>query len=272
MAESVIKRAGCKGFTTVYRDVAQDRRLTLKARGLFLLMQSLPEDWSYTISGLAGMAGTGKDQIRNALNEMLETGYLVKEQTHDDAGKFAGNVYILQEQMPPLSGNPTTGNPITGKPSTGNPTVREYINIHNPPISPQGDGEEKPQKPQKPQKQKKRKSKSVPDWKPERFEGFWSFYRDNARGEDRAGAVREWDRLQPDDALIDTMAKALAAQVASRDWQRGIGIPYACRWLSKERWKDAGVAAKAPAEPQEPRQMRFVGTRVVDGQEVDVYE
>lgn len=48
-------------FTTVYRSVAQDKRISLKARGLFLLMQSLPEDWEYTISGLATVAGTGKD-------------------------------------------------------------------------------------------------------------------------------------------------------------------------------------------------------------------
>lgn len=118
---------------------------------------------------------------------------------------------------------------------------------------------------------KKRKNKSVPDWKPERFEKFWAFYRDNARGEDRAGAVREWDRLQPDDELIDTMAKAIQAQVATDEWKRGVGIPYACRWLKNERWKDSlrGAASQeAPAAPQR----RYIGTKVVDGEEVDVYE
>ena len=118
---------------------------------------------------------------------------------------------------------------------------------------------------------KKRKSKSVPDWKPERFEKFWEFYRDHARGEDRAGAAREWDRLRPDDELIDTMAKSLQAQVATDEWQRGIGVPYACRWLKNERWKDSlrGAASQeAPAAPQR----RYIGTKVVDGEEVDVYE
>ena len=118
---------------------------------------------------------------------------------------------------------------------------------------------------------KKRKSKSVPDWKPERFEKFWEFYRDNARGEDRAGAVREWDRLRPDDELIDTMAKALQAQVATDEWKRGVGIPYACRWLKNERWKDS-LRGAASQETTAATQRRYIGTKVVDGEEVDVYE
>lgn len=136
MAESVFKGGRRRGFTTVYRDVAQDRRLSLKARGLFLLLQSLPDDWQYTISGLATMAGTGKDQIRSGLSELLDIGYLVKEQSHDAGGKFAGNIFILQEEAPlsenpttvegqnaPLSGNPIPEKPTTGKPSTENPTL-----------------------------------------------------------------------------------------------------------------------------------------------------
>ena len=120
----------------MYREVAQDRRLSLKARGLFLLLQSLPETWQYTISGLATLAGTGKDQIRSGLAELLKVGYLVKEQAHDEGGKFAGNIFVLQEEAPlsenpttvyeqtvPLSGNPIPEKPTTGKPSTENPTL-----------------------------------------------------------------------------------------------------------------------------------------------------
>ena len=103
-----------------------------------------------------------------------------------------------------------------------------------PPIVPQGD---KPVR-----KKRQRRPKSEPTWKPERFEAFWNYY---PRGEDRMGAVAEWDKLRPDDALIDRMARALARQMASEEWQRGIGIPYACRWLRKRRWED--VPAQLPA-------------------------
>lgn len=147
MSETIFKGRR-KGYAIVYRAVAQDKRLTLKARGLFLLMQSLPEDWNYTVGGLASVAGTGKDQIRGALQELMNTGYLIKEQSHDGGGKFSGNVYILQEEAP-LSENPTTvgktasplsGKPSTGKPSTVFPTLQnkniQSKNIHKPPIVP----------------------------------------------------------------------------------------------------------------------------------------
>ena len=136
MNDAVFKGGRRRGFTTVYREVAQDRRLSLKARGLFLLLQSLPETWQYTISGLATLAGTGKDQIRSGLAELLKVGYLVKEQAHDEGGKFAGNIFVLQEEAPlsenpttvyeqtvPLSGKPISEKPMTGKPSTENPTL-----------------------------------------------------------------------------------------------------------------------------------------------------
>lgn len=136
MNDAIFKGGRRRGFTTVYREVAQDRRLSLKARGLFLLLQSLPETWQYTISGLATLAGTGKDQIRSGLAELLKVGYLVKEQAHDEGGKFAGNIFVLQEEAPlsenpttvyeqtvPLSGNPIPEKPMTGKPSTENPTL-----------------------------------------------------------------------------------------------------------------------------------------------------
>lgn len=136
MNDAIFKGCRRRGFTTVYREVAQDRRLSLKARGLFLLLQSLPETWQYTISGLATLAGTGKDQIRSGLAELLKVGYLVKEQAHDEGGKFAGNIFVLQEEAPlsenpttvyeqtvPLSGKPIPEKPMTGKPSTENPTL-----------------------------------------------------------------------------------------------------------------------------------------------------
>ncbi|WP_245185064.1 hypothetical protein [Flavonifractor sp. AGMB03687] len=64
------------------------------------------------------------------------------------------------------------------------------------------------------------------------------------------GAVEEWDKLQPDDTLIDRMARALARQKASEEWQRGIGIPYACRWLRKRRWEDVPAQPQAQTPPQ----------------------
>lgn len=83
-----------------------------------------------------------------------------------------------------------------------------------------------------------REPKSEPAWKPERFKRFWDFYSHKARGENKQAAIRAWDKLKPDDALIDEMATALSRKVESKDWREGIGIPYASTWLNNRRWED----------------------------------
>lgn len=111
---------GSKGFFTLYRDSAQDARLSLEARGLFALMMSLPEDWEYSVSGLAVKAGCGKDRIRRILGELQDVGYLIREQGHDSGGKFSGNIYVLQDEAPPLSGKPDNGEQPETAPLSGN--------------------------------------------------------------------------------------------------------------------------------------------------------
>lgn len=119
------------------------------------------------------------------------------------------------EGSPEKSGEAPPKNPTENNTSINNPS-----NI--PPKAPQGG-------------RRSRQPKKTPDWKPERFTGFWAYY---PRGENKQAAIRAWDKLRPSDELIDTMAQALRRQVASEDWQQGIGIPYASTWINQRRWED----------------------------------
>lgn len=47
--------------------------------------------------------------MRRLLKELQTVGYLIREQSHDSGGKFGGNVYVLQDEAPPLPGNPSNG-------------------------------------------------------------------------------------------------------------------------------------------------------------------
>lgn len=255
MAESMIRLERKGGFTVLPTAMLRDPRLGLKTKGLFAVMLSLPDGWEYSVSGLAHINGVGRDTIRNALKELEEAGYLTRERTHGEGGKFAGNVYVIREEsaipLPssenPAMEEPSSDLPTSEKPSLDKPSLdfppqynidRSSIDLKDPPKAPQG-GPPDP----KPTR-RRRAAKSVPEWKPERFEGFWRYY---PRHEDRVGAVAEWDKLAPDDALIAVMARALEAQMASEDWQKGIGIPYACRWLRRRRWEDVPFHAPGRA-------------------------
>ena len=95
----------------------------------------------------------------------------------------------------------------------------------------------------------RKEPRAAPDWKPERFEGFWQFYPQKGR-KAKQRAMDAWDKLHADDALIDTIAKSLVKLKATEEWQRGIGIPHAATFLNGGRWADAEELAQpdAPAE------------------------
>ena len=126
--ENKIKSGRKKGFVVLFRSAAQDERLSLEARGLFALMVSLPENWSYTVAGLAKKAGCGREKARRLLQELQTVGYLVREQSHADGGKFSGAVYVLQDEAP-LPENPSNGEtkdqPLPEKPTTAEPSTAE---------------------------------------------------------------------------------------------------------------------------------------------------
>ena len=121
--EGTIKSGRRKHFTVLYKSAIEDKRLPLDARGLLAIMVGLPEGWQYSVKGLAAYVGVSKDTIRRLLEKLEKVGYLTREQTHDENGHFAGNVYVLQDEAPPLSGNTDNGETRQrGKPSSGFPT------------------------------------------------------------------------------------------------------------------------------------------------------
>ena len=276
MSESTFKSGRRKGFIVLYREAAQDVRLTLEARGLLALMVSLPENWEYTVSGLAVKAGCGKDKVRRLLKELQAVGYLVREQSHDRGGKFAGNVYILQDEAPPLSGNTDNGeNRQRSEPSTEKPLTDSAAQKNK--EEKKKDLKEPPKAPQ--EARRTRKPKAVPVWQPEKFEGFWAAY---PRDEDRAKAVEQWDKLPQDkelmarysgseEQLLYDMSVGLRRHLESKQWEEDVGIPYAFRWLRDRRWTEK-AKRPAPAALPAPSAPRRSHTEIINGEEVVVFD
>ena len=261
-------------YTVMANHHLRDERLSLKAKGLLSMLLSLPDDWEISIRGLASIVTDGVGAVQTGINELIEAGYIVRRRQHADTGAFAGFEYIIHE-VPPCTENPYTANPYTGKPYTENPAQSSKDKLSTiPPIVPQsdvdggnpsvslaadtspvrggkegetgetGEGGDVPES-ATPPKRKRRAAKSAPDYRPDTFARFWAAY---PRGEDKQGAIAAWDELKPDDATLQAMSRALVRQKASEEWQRGIGIPYAVRWLRRRRWEDE---IKAPAPPPE---------------------
>ena len=64
------------GYLTVSNRPLRDGALSLKAKGLFVLMVSLPPGWRYSVEGLAAICKEGRDAVRAGLWELEQAGYL----------------------------------------------------------------------------------------------------------------------------------------------------------------------------------------------------
>ena len=99
-------------YTRVSNHYLRDNSLSFKAKGLLTLMLSLPEDWDYTIAGLAQFTVDGRVSIANTIRELEERGYIRRSQTRGENGAFAQNEYwiydVPQTGEPPCAENVET--------------------------------------------------------------------------------------------------------------------------------------------------------------------
>lgn len=192
-----------------------------------------------TNAQLAELNRLSEDSVSRLLKSLEKAGHIALGYAPDARdGHPVRSIYQVL-QAPPLTGK--NADKLTGKktdPLSAKKPMSNVLdnNIYPPTSPPRG------QACQNASKRKKRIARSAPDWKPERFEGFWKFY---PRHEGRQNAVRAWDKLQPDDALLARIGYALTAQKQSDEWRRGIGIPHASTYLNQQRWTDQ------PFEPPE---------------------
>jgi hypothetical protein len=119
-----------QNYTVMSNHHLRNQTLTLKAKGLLSQMLSLPDEWDYTLAGLAAINRESVDAIRTAIWELEATGYIVRWQRRDERGKMAATEYVIYEQpqkaapepKSPLLDFSTSDNPTTVNPTSGNPT------------------------------------------------------------------------------------------------------------------------------------------------------
>lgn len=101
---AVIRVEKRSNYTVVDNTFIRDMNLSMKAKGLMLLMLSLPPEWDYSVAGLAAICKEGMTAIRGALKELEEAGYLRRERRNSEKGYFVYE-YILTEIPQPHNGN-----------------------------------------------------------------------------------------------------------------------------------------------------------------------
>ena len=113
-----------QNYTVMSNYHLRDKSLSLKAKGLLSQMLSLPEDWDYTLAGLARINCEGRDAIRAAVGELEKAGYVTRSRVRNEKGHLQGTEYVIREQ-PVFSAEPALE-----KPASGNPTLDETTQLN----------------------------------------------------------------------------------------------------------------------------------------------
>ena len=113
-----------RDYTVMSNHHLRNTDLSLKAKGLLSLMLSLPENWDYTMKGLARICKDGIDSISGGIRELEAHGYLIRERIRNENGQLGSIEYtILEQPKPPapIQGVPILENPIQAVPTLDTP-------------------------------------------------------------------------------------------------------------------------------------------------------
>ena len=129
---SVFRVEKNKGYTVMSNHHLRNHTLSLKAKGLLSQMLSLPDDWDYTLQGLAQINKESIDAIREAVRELERAGYIKRSRERDERGCLRGTVYTIYEQphAEPTPEDPTQEKPMLEKPMLDLPTLENPTQLN----------------------------------------------------------------------------------------------------------------------------------------------
>lgn len=86
-----------KDYTCMSNYHFKDKSISLKAKGLLSLMLSLPDEWDYSVVGLASLSSDGETSVRTAVKELEDHNYLKRTPIREN-GRIIDWEYDIYEK------------------------------------------------------------------------------------------------------------------------------------------------------------------------------
>ena len=84
-----------RDFTVVPNILLKDKRLSYKAKGIFLQIISVPENWNFSVKGLTQLAKESTGAVTSGLRELEACGYLEWTKSRTAFNKFTVEVNVF---------------------------------------------------------------------------------------------------------------------------------------------------------------------------------
>ena len=125
-------------YTVMSNHHLQDKRLSLKAKGLLSYMLSLPDDWDYSLKGLTVGCKDGLDSVRTAVLELEEHGYVRRQKVRNAKGQIIDYDYQVYESpveddpaVPGKEGGPSDPSATKSPKSRMKPCPSPFLDFPN---------------------------------------------------------------------------------------------------------------------------------------------
>ena len=118
-------------YAVIAKHHLKNKALSYKAKGLMTFMLCVPDDWDYSMAGLAVLASDGIDGVRSGIKELEKHGYLTRRRIRDASGKLGDIEYTIHEIPQPLC-NIEANEPLTKPSSNHDSPTSEMPILENP--------------------------------------------------------------------------------------------------------------------------------------------
>jgi hypothetical protein len=128
--KTIFRKKLTKGFTIIPNTIARDERLSGKARGIFLLILSQPDNWSLNLKWVEKNVQEGRDAVAKAMKELIACGYCRKIEYRNKGCNLRRITWQFTDS--PDDGFPESGNPERGKSAATNTMVTKNLGYEEP--------------------------------------------------------------------------------------------------------------------------------------------
>lgn len=220
----VVKIEKKNNYIVVPNSILRDKRISITARGLLVIILSLPPKWKLTVSGLVTVTGAGETAVRAGLRELEKYGYVQCTRARDSKGRIGCMDYIIREvplnEENPKVENPKVENPEVEKPELENLGVVSTDIVSTDIVS----------------------TNDMDSLQSRYFKVFWNTYPKHIKIKE---TKEYWNKLPVDIDLYDKIIKSVTDYKKTEQWLDPTYIPNPLTYLRDERWRDEITHVKA---------------------------
>ena len=248
MALNRFAREKDDNYSTICNRIMKEKNISLKAKGLYALIMSLPPKWDFSVQGIVAISKEESGAIYTAIKELIKEGYCERNMI-SEKGRFIGCEYkFFNKKKKPQEKEPHNEKPYRDFPHTENEEDNELFNKSNSSSI------------NTPTELNNNKRLSNDNPKEDYPDDFLEFYNAYGYAKSKSKAYQSWKKLSKKDkkAAIDAIP-AYKEDCKANDRE----MKYPSTYLNQRTWEDdfniskKSVLCYEPLPDDEDKVLRF---------------